>query len=136
MKFSYRLDSMDTDCFEKFAVELVRRKFDIEAFQGFPRGKDDGIDGIDDIKNHTFILQAKRWIIEFHVKQISEDVENQIRESFEWKDINKETLDYEILRGFIKETILEELSIFNSKYYRNEVDTNNILEFKTVESIL
>ncbi|MDU0384112.1 hypothetical protein, partial [Staphylococcus pseudintermedius] len=89
-----------------------------------------------DIQRYEIDVENIEEEVEIHVKQVSEDVENQITESFEWKGINKETLDYEILRSFIKETILEELNIFNRKYYRNEVETNNISEFKTVESIL
>lgn len=91
MKFSYRLDSMDTDSFEKFAVELVRRKFDIEAFRGFAPGKDDGIDGIDDIKSPTLILQAKRWSLSKNhstaVNELKREIDNIVKniEKYGWK---------------------------------------------------
>lgn len=55
-----RADAMDPESFEKFANELCSILFDKEI-QGFTRGKDMGIDGIDDICHPTIIIQAKRW---------------------------------------------------------------------------
>lgn len=61
MDIGIRADGLSTDEFEQFAVELIKRKFEKENFHGFKEGRDDGIDGVDDIKNPSIVLQAKRW---------------------------------------------------------------------------
>ncbi|MHA6726355.1 ATP-binding protein [Macrococcoides caseolyticum] len=90
MFLSYRLESMDTNDFEKFAVELVKRKFNNERFRGFAPGKDDGIDGIDDIKNPTLILQAKRWTLSKNsstaINELKREIDKIIKniEKYKW----------------------------------------------------
>ena len=61
MDIGIRADGITTSDFENFAIEIVKRKFKNSSLHGFKEGKDDGIDGIDDIKSPTLIIQAKRW---------------------------------------------------------------------------
>jgi hypothetical protein len=61
MDIGIRADGMTTSDFENFAIEIVKRKFKNSGLHGFKEGKDDAIDGIDDIKSPTLIIQAKRW---------------------------------------------------------------------------
>lgn len=63
MNIGIRADGMTPSVFEDFAIEIVKKKFDNNSLHGFTQGRDDGIDGIDDIKNPTLIIQAKRWQI-------------------------------------------------------------------------
>ena len=60
MDIGIRADGLTTSDFEDFAIEIVKKKFGNNALHGFKEGKDDGIDGIDDIKSPTLIVQAKR----------------------------------------------------------------------------
>ena len=60
MKIEIRADGLETAEFEKFAIELVKRKFKNKNLHGFTEGRDNGIDGIDDMISHNLILQAKR----------------------------------------------------------------------------
>ncbi|WP_161978457.1 restriction endonuclease [Streptococcus sp. S784/96/1] len=91
MDIGIRADGLSTSDFEKFAIELVKKKFEKEDLHGFTEGKDDGIDGIDDIKNPTIVLQAKRWNIRKNrtsavgelKKEIDKIVEN--IEKYSWK---------------------------------------------------
>ncbi|WP_049555004.1 MULTISPECIES: hypothetical protein [unclassified Granulicatella] len=61
MDIGIRADGMTTSDFENFAIEIVKLKFKNSSLHGFKEGKDDGIDGIDDIKSPSHIIQAKRW---------------------------------------------------------------------------
>ena len=61
MKIEIRADGLETAEFEKFAIELVKRKFKNKNLHGFTEGRDNGIDGIDDMISPNLILQAKRW---------------------------------------------------------------------------
>lgn len=61
MDIGIRADGMTTSDFENFAIEIVKLKFKNSSLHGFKEGKDDGIDGIDDIKSPSLIIQAKRW---------------------------------------------------------------------------
>lgn len=63
MNIGIRADGMTPSAFEDFAIEIVKKKFDNNSLHGFTQGRDDGIDGIDDIKKPTLIIQAKRWQI-------------------------------------------------------------------------
>lgn len=56
-----RADALGEEEFESFANELCKIIFSNQRIHGFPRGKDDGIDGIDDIQRPTIVVQAKRW---------------------------------------------------------------------------
>ena len=49
MKIEIRADGLETAEFEKFAIELVKRKFKNKNLHGFTEGRDNGIDGIDDM---------------------------------------------------------------------------------------
>lgn len=55
-----RADALDEESFECFANDLCSGIFG-KKIHGFSRGRDSGIDGIDDIKNPSIIIQAKRW---------------------------------------------------------------------------
>ena len=61
MDIGIRADGMTTSDFENFAIEIVKKKFENKSLHGFKEGRDAGIDGIDDIKSPTLIIQAKRW---------------------------------------------------------------------------
>ena len=61
MNISMRADGLTPENFEKFAIELVQRKFSNSRIHGFDEGTDQGIDGIDDIIQPTIVVQAKRW---------------------------------------------------------------------------
>ncbi|MCI1643305.1 MAG: restriction endonuclease [Bifidobacterium crudilactis] len=56
-----RADSLDSEEFERFAVDLSKILFNNQQVHGFPEGKDQGIDGLDDSTNPTLVIQAKRW---------------------------------------------------------------------------
>lgn len=74
-----RADGMTTSDFENFAIEIVKRKFKNSSLHGFKEGKDDGIDGIDDIKSPSLIIQAKRWQVTKNkttaVKHLKEEID-------------------------------------------------------------
>ena len=57
-----RADALDEESFECFANDLCSGIFGKEI-HGFSRGRDGGIDGTDDIKNPSIIIQAKRWTL-------------------------------------------------------------------------
>ena len=57
-----RADALDEESFECFANDLCSSIFG-KKIHGFSRGRDSGIDGIDDIKNPSIIIQAKRWTL-------------------------------------------------------------------------
>lgn len=61
MDIGIRADGMTTSDFENYAIEIVKRKFKNSSLHGFKEGKDDGIDGIDDTKSPSLVIQAKRW---------------------------------------------------------------------------
>lgn len=61
MDIGIRADGMTTSDFENFAIEIFKRKFKNSSLHGFKEGKDDGIDGIDDTKSPSLVIQAKRW---------------------------------------------------------------------------
>ena len=61
MDIGIRADGMTTSDFENFAIEIVKEKFKNSSLHGFKEGKDDGIDGIDDVDSPSLIIQAKRW---------------------------------------------------------------------------
>lgn len=63
MDIGIRADGITTTDFENLAIEIVKKKFETPSLHGFKEGKDDGIDGIDDINFPTVIVQAKRWQI-------------------------------------------------------------------------
>lgn len=79
MDIGIRADGMTTSDFENFAIEIVKRKFKNSSLHGFKEGKDDGIDGIDDIKSPSLIIQAKRWQVTKNkttaVKQLKEEID-------------------------------------------------------------
>ncbi len=56
MDIGIRADGMTTSDFENFTIEIVKRKFKNSSLHGFKEGKDDGIDGIDDIKSPSLII--------------------------------------------------------------------------------
>lgn len=79
MDIGIRADGMTTSDFENFAIEIVKRKFKNSSLHGFKEGKDDGIDGIDDIKSPSLIIQAKRWQVTKNkttaVKDLKEEID-------------------------------------------------------------
>lgn len=79
MDIGIRADGMTTSDFENFAIEIVKRKFKNSSLHGFKEGKDDGIDGIDDIKSPSLIIQAKRWQVTKNkttaVKHLKEEID-------------------------------------------------------------
>ena len=61
MDIGIRADGLTTTEFENFAIEITKKKFNTPSLHSFKEGKDDGIDGIDDIESPKIIVQAKRW---------------------------------------------------------------------------
>lgn len=62
MDIGIRADGLDHTKFEDFAIKLAKVKYNNDRIHGFKKNcRDDGIDGIDDIKKPTIIVQAKRW---------------------------------------------------------------------------
>ena len=82
---------MTTSDFENFAIEIAKKKFENKSLHGFKEGRDDGIDGIDDIKSPTLIIQAKRWQINKNnttaVKLLKEEIDKiaQTKEKYGWE---------------------------------------------------
>ena len=91
MDIGIRADGMTTSDFENFAIELAKKKFENKSLHGFKEGRDDGIDGIDDIKSPTLIIQAKRWQINKNnttaVKLLKEEIDKiaQTKEKYGWE---------------------------------------------------
>ena len=91
MDIGIRADGMTTSDFENFAIEIVKKKFDNKSLHGFKEGRDDGIDGIDDIKSPTLIIQAKRWQVNKNhttaVKLLKEEIDKiaQTKEKYGWE---------------------------------------------------
>lgn len=79
MDIGIRADGMTTSDFENFAIEIVKKKFENKSLHGFKEGRDAGIDGIDDIKSPTLILQVKRWQVTKNkttaVKHLKEEID-------------------------------------------------------------
>ncbi|MCT3078583.1 nSTAND3 domain-containing NTPase [Leuconostoc citreum] len=90
MDISIRADSLTTDDFENFAMEIVKKKFNNFELKGFKQGKDDGIDGIDDIKNPRLIVQAKRW----HINKNSRSALNLIKKEIDKIYITKQKFNW------------------------------------------
>lgn len=91
MDIGIRADGMTTSDFENFAIEIAKKKFENKSLHGFKEGRDGGIDGIDDIKSPTLIIQAKRWQINKNnttaVKLLKEEIDKiaQTKEKYGWK---------------------------------------------------
>lgn len=90
MDIGIRADGMTTSDFENFTIEIVKRKFKNSSLHGFKEGKDDGIDGIDDIKSPSLIIQAKRWQVTKNkttaVKHLKEEIDKiaRTKEKYGW----------------------------------------------------
>lgn len=56
-----RADALSTGDFEKFSVDIVKKKLNNPNITTFAEGRDNGIDGADDPTNPTVVIQAKRW---------------------------------------------------------------------------
>lgn len=91
MDIGIRADGMTTSDFENFAIEIVKKKFENKSLHGFKEGKDDGIDGIDNIVSPTLIIQAKRWQVNKNhttaVKLLKEEIDKiaQTKEKYGWE---------------------------------------------------
>ncbi|ALD71266.1 restriction endonuclease [Streptococcus gordonii] len=92
MDIGIRADGMTTSDFENFAIEIVKKKFDNSSLHGFKEGRDDGIDGIDDISSPSLVIQAKRWqVTKNHataVKLLKEEIDKiaLTKEKYGWKN--------------------------------------------------
>lgn len=90
MDIGIRADGMTTSDFENFAIEIVKKKFENKSLHGFKEGRDAGIDGIDDIKSPTLIIQAKRWQVTKNkttaVKHLKEEIDKIVltKEKYGW----------------------------------------------------
>lgn len=91
MDIGIRADGLSTTDFEKFAIDLTKRKFN-NKIHGFPEGKDDGIDGVDDIKNPSIIIQSKRWGISRSGKSAVAELKKEIdkiviaKDKYNWEN--------------------------------------------------
>lgn len=61
INITIRTDALSPTDFEKFSVDIVKKKLGNPNITTFAEGKDNGIDGADDPINPNVILQAKRW---------------------------------------------------------------------------
>ncbi|WP_436667484.1 ATP-binding protein [Latilactobacillus sakei] len=87
MDIGIRADGLTTSDFEEFALEIVKKKFNNTKLHGFKEGKDDGIDGIDDVLSPTLLIQAKRWqVTKSHTTAVS-----LLKDEIKKVSINKET---------------------------------------------
>ena len=90
MDICIRADQLNTSDFERFAVEIVKKKFNCDKVHGFCEGPDDGIDGVDDIINPEIVVQAKRWkptkTLASAVKEIKDEIDKikKTKEKYNW----------------------------------------------------
>ncbi|MCQ9216371.1 ATP-binding protein [Streptococcus gallolyticus] len=91
MDIGIRADGLTTSDFENFAIEIAKKRFKNNNLHGFKEGRDDGIDGIDDISSPTLIIQAKRWqVTKNHttaVKLLKEEIDKiaHTKEKYGWE---------------------------------------------------
>ena len=134
MDIGIRADGMTTSDFENFAIEIAKKKFENKSLHGFKEGRDDGIDGIDDIKSPTLIIQAKRWQINKNnttaVKLLKEEIDKiaQTKEKYGWEtDFN-----YVIVTSMgLSPAGLKEIREYADKIIPNAILTDDYIIFSS-----
>ena len=134
MDIGIRADGMTTSDFENFAIEIVKKKFENKSLHGFKEGRDAGIDGIDDIKSPTLIIQAKRWQVNKNnttaVKLLKEEIDKiaQTKEKYGWEaDFN-----YVIVTSMgLSPAGLKEIRDYADKIIPNAIPTDDYIIFSS-----
>ena len=134
MDIGIRADGMTTSDFENFAIEIVKKKFENKSLHGFREGRDEGIDGIDNIKSPTLIIQAKRWQINKNnttaVKLLKEEIDKiaQTKGKYGWEaDFN-----YVIVTSMgLSPAGLKEIRDYADKIIPNAIPTDDYIIFSS-----
>lgn len=134
MDIGIRADGMTTSDFENFAIEIVKKKFENKTLHGFREGRDDGIDGIDNIVSPTLIIQAKRWQINKNnttaVKLLKEEIDKiaRTKEKYGWEaDFN-----YVIVTSMgLSPAGLKEIRDYADKIIPNAIPTDDCIIFSS-----
>ena len=134
MDIGIRADGMTTSDFENFAIEIAKKKFENKSLHGFKEGRDGGIDGIDDIKSPTLIIQAKRWQINKNnttaVKLLKEEIDKiaQTKEKYGWEtDFN-----YVIVTSMgLSPASLKEIRDYADKIIPDAIPTDDYIIFSS-----
>lgn len=139
MDIGIRADGLTTSDFENFAIEIVKKKFKNSGLHGFKEGKDDGIDGIDNISSPTLIIQAKRWqVTKNHttaVKLLKEEIDKiaLTKEKYGWEtDFN-----YVIVTSMgLSPAGLKEIRDYADKIIPNAIPTDDYVIFSSTLTTL
>lgn len=139
MDIGIRADGMTTSDFENFAIEIVKKKFDNSSLHGFKEGRDDGIDGIDDIASPSLVIQAKRWqVTKNHataVKLLKEEIDKiaLTKEKYGWEtDFN-----YVIVTSMgLSPANLKEIRDYADTIIPNAIPTDDYIIFSSTLTTL
>lgn len=139
MDIGIRADGVTTSDFENFAIEIVKEKFKNSSLHGFKEGKDDGIDGIDDVDSPSLIIQAKRWqATKNHataVKLLKKEIDKiaLTKEKYGWKaDFN-----YVIVTSMgLSPAGLKEIRDYADKIIPNAIPTDDYIIFSSTLTTL
>ncbi|MCI7516270.1 MAG: ATP-binding protein [Streptococcus sp.] len=139
MDIGIRADGMTTSDFENFAIEIVKKKFKNNSLHGFKEGKDDGIDGIDDIASPSLVIQAKRWqVTKNHttaVKLLKEEIDKiaLTKEKYGWEaDFN-----YVIVTSMgLSPAGLKEIRDYADKIIPNAIPNDDYIIFSSTLTAL
>ncbi|WP_250317524.1 ATP-binding protein [Streptococcus parasanguinis] len=134
MDIGIRADGMTTSDFENFAIEVVKKKFKNSSLHGFKEGKDDGIDGIDDIASPSLVIQAKRWqVTKNHataVKLLKEEIDKiaLTKEKYGWEA----GFNYVIVTSMgLSPVGLKEIRDYANKKIPNAIPTDDYIIFSS-----
>lgn len=134
MDIGIRADGMTTSDFENFAIEIVKKKFKNSSLHGFKEGKDDGIDGIDDIASPSLVIQAKRWqVTKNHataVKLLKEEIDKiaLTKEKYGWEA----GFNYVIVTSMgLSPAGLKEIRDYANKKIPNAIPTDDYIIFSS-----
>ena len=139
MDIGIRADGMTTSDFENFAIEIVKKKFDNSSLHGFKEGRDDGIDGIDDIASPSLVIQAKRWqVTKNHataVKILKEEIDKiaLTKEKYGWKN----DFNYVIVTSMgLSPANLKEIRDYADTIIPNAIPTDDYIIFSSTLTTL
>ena len=139
MDIGIRADGMTTSDFENFAIEIVKKKFDNSSLHGFKEGRDDGIDGIDDIASPSLVIQAKRWqVTKNHataVKLLKEEIDKiaLTKEKYGWKN----DFNYVIVTSMgLSPANLKEIRDYADTIIPNAIPTDDYIIFSSTLTTL
>ena len=139
MDIGIRADGMTTSDFENFAIEIVKKKFDNSCLHGFKEGRDDGIDGIDDIASPSLVIQAKRWqVTKNHataVKLLKEEIDKiaLTKEKYGWKN----DFNYVIVTSMgLSPAGLKEIRDYADKIIPDAIPTDDYIIFSSTLTTL